>query len=254
MTRFVSEGLTHHYEVHGSGRPVVMLHGAGVTFTGNFGVCGWIDRFNDHGFQVIGLDMRGHGESDPPHDPSASGIEPLARDVVALLDHLAVERAAVVGYSIGSAIALHVLHTYPERVRAGALVAAGDGLIGVPPMRFDEMMPGLVDILVRHEYPADLPPHQAMYWTFSTQVAGGRDGVAMMARGDFPPCTPGEAGAIEVPVLVVSGENDPVLGTGARLAESLPKGRYVEIAGGDHFSLAVDESVQNTVAEFLAAD
>ena len=252
MPRFTNDGLGLYYEVHGRGSPVVMLHGGAVTFAANYGLCGWIERFTPRDIQVVGLDARGHGKSDAPRDGSGSGIAVLSRDVIALLDHLGIERVAVVGYSIGSAIALHALHTYPGRFRAGALVATGDGLIGIGPLTFPAILPFLAETLERPEYPDDLPPHAAMYWTFATQMAGDREAVAKMVQGDFTPCTPEEAGSVQAPVLVVSAENDLVLGTGARLAEALPNGRYVEIAGADHFSLAVDEAVQNEVAGFLA--
>ena len=252
MPNFENDGLSLHYEVHGDGSPVVMLHGGAVSFAGNYGACGWIEPLTARGLQVIGLDARGHGGSDRPADSSGSGIEPISRDVIALLDHLDVERTALVGYSIGSQVALHLLHTHPQRFRAGALVATGDGLIGFPPHTFRLILPLLDEVLNRPEFPADLPPHQAMYWTFATQIAGDREAVAMMLGGDFPPCTPEEAGSIDVPVLVISGENDPVLGTGPRLAAAIPKARYVEIAGADHFSLAIDETVQQEVAGFLA--
>jgi pimeloyl-ACP methyl ester carboxylesterase len=55
-----------------------------------------------------------------------------------------------------------------------------------------------------------------------------------------------------VPVLVVSGDQDVVLGTGPRVADALPRGRYLEVAGADHFTLAVNEDVQRAVADFLA--
>ncbi len=252
MPHFENNGLSLYYEVHGSGSPVVMLHGAAVTFAANYGACGWIDPMTSRALQVIGLDFRGHGGSDPPTDKAYSGIDAFARDVVRLLDELDIERGGLVGYSIGSAVALHAQHTYPDRFTAAALVATGDGLIGHPPRSFPEILPLLDETLQRSEFPADLPPHQAMYWTFAEQVAGGRSGVAMGLSGDFSACTPEEAGSIEAPVLVVSGEQDPVLGTGARLAHALPKARYLEIPGADHFSLAIDETVQKEVAAFLA--
>ncbi len=120
MPHFVNDGLSLYYEVHGSGAPVVMLHGGAVTFAGNFGVCGWIERMNAAGLQVVGLDARGHRGSEV--SPDGTGLDVLARDVVALLDHLGIERSAVVGYSAGSAVALHALHTYPSRFTGGALV------------------------------------------------------------------------------------------------------------------------------------
>jgi pimeloyl-ACP methyl ester carboxylesterase len=252
MPNVTSDGVSLYVDVHGSGSPVLMLHGAAVTFAGNFGYCGWIEPMAERGLQAVGLDLRGHGRTDAPPHARASGIDACARDVVAVLDHLDVERAGIVGYSIGSAIALHSLHSYPGRFTAAALVATGDGIIGVPPLTFPALLPRLIETSRRPEFPDDLPPEQAAYWTFGEQIAGNREAVAIAMSGDFSPCTPAEAASIEVPVLVVSGALDPVLGTGARLAEALPKGRYREVAGADHFSLATDESVQREVADFLA--
>jgi pimeloyl-ACP methyl ester carboxylesterase len=229
-----------------------MLHGAAVTFAGNFGYCGWIEPMADRGLQAVGMDLRGHGHSGTPADASMSGSDAIARDVVALLDHLEIERASILGYSIGSQIALHALHTHPDRFASGVLVATGDGLMGVSPLTFPDLNPRLVETLRRPEFPEDLPPQQAAYWTFAEQMAGDREAVAVAVSGDFSPCTPAEVATIDVPVLVVSGDQDIILGTGARLAETLPKGQYHEIAGADHFSLATDEIVQKEVAAFLA--
>jgi len=252
MPYFVNDGLSLYYEVHGSGPPVVMLHGAAVSFAGNFGACGWIDRMTGRGLQVVGLDSRGHGSSAKVYDSALYGTDVLSSDVIALLDHLAIERASVVGYSIGSAIALHLLHAHPKRFIAGALVATGDGLIGLSPLTFPAILPRLAETLRRPEFPTDLPPHVAVYWTFATQIAGDREAVAAGAGADYPPCAVAEAESVYVPVLVVSGDGDLVLGTGSRLAATIPRGRYFEIAGADHFSLALDESVQTAVAGFLA--
>lgn len=254
MPTFENDGLALHYEDHGSGSPVVMLHGAAVTFAGNFGYCGWIEPMDAKGLRALGLDLRGHGRSAAPPDASATGSDVIARDVVTLLDRLDIERAAIIGYSIGSAIALHALHTHPERFSAAALVATGDGLIGASALTFPALLPVLIETLRRPEFPGDLPPESAAYWTFAEQMAGDRNAVAMSFSGDFAPCTPAEVASIQIPVLVVSGENDPILGTGAHLAAALPRGVYREIAGADHFSLATDQAVQEMVAEFLAEE
>jgi pimeloyl-ACP methyl ester carboxylesterase len=252
MSHFTNDGLSLYYEVHGTGSPVLMLHGAAVTFAGNFGICGWIERLTERGLQVVGLDWRGHGASDAPPGPAGAGIDAMASDAIALLDHLTLERVAVVGYSIGSAVALHLLHTHPDRFSGAALVATGDGLIGVPPHTFPALQETDSGLLDRTEYPHDLPAHRAIYWTFATQVAGNREAVAVALSGDMTPCSPEEAASIGAPVLVVSGDQDLVLGTGARLAQSIPHARYMEVGGADHFVLAVDETVQKAVADFLA--
>jgi pimeloyl-ACP methyl ester carboxylesterase len=254
MPLFSNDGVSLAYEVHGSGHPVVMLHGAAVSFAGNFGACGWVEPLTARGLQVIGLDFRGHGGSDKPDDPALHGIDVYTGDVIALLDHLGIERASIVGYSIGSTIALHLLHTHKDRFTSSALVATGDGIIGHPPRSFPEILPPIVEILHRPEIPDDIPPEVAFYYNFAESVGGGRAGVAAALSGAYPPCTPEEVATIEIPVLVVSGDQDIVLGMGPGVAEAIPKSRYVEIAGADHFTLAVNEDVQRSVAEFVAAD
>jgi pimeloyl-ACP methyl ester carboxylesterase len=229
-----------------------MLHGITVSFAGNFGAWGWIERLTAKGLQVVGLDFRGHGRSEKSADPQAYGTKNLAGDVIALLDTLEIARASIVGYSLGSTVALHLLHTFPDRCARSALIATGDGQLGYPPYSSAEVMPQLCDAVSRSHFPTDLPDHVAAYWNFATHVGGDRASAAAAARAAYPPCSDAEAARISALVLVVSGENDLVLGTGARLAQALPQGKYLEIQNADHFSLSVDATVQTAVADFLA--
>jgi len=132
MPHFTNDGHALYYEVHGKGHPVVLVHGGAVSFERNYAMFGWIERLNASGLQVIGLDSRGHGKSAKPREARAYGTTNMAGDVLALLAHLDIERASIVGYSIGGAIALHLAHAHPERVSSAALVAVGDGLLGLP--------------------------------------------------------------------------------------------------------------------------
>ncbi len=240
-----------HYEVHGSGQPVVLLHGGTVNFHANYAAFGWIKVLNDAGFQVIGLDFRGHGKSDKPHESSAYGTAGLASDVLAVLDHLGIAQAAVVGYSIGTVVALHLLQTQAPRFSRAVLLATGDGLIGEPPHTFALLLPALAQVLDRTEYPKDLPKHLSAYWNFVTATGGDRAALRALAASDFPASTAVAAAAVAVPTLVVSGEKDLVLGQGPRLAAALGKGEYRLVAGADHFALATDAVVKQAVADFL---
>jgi pimeloyl-ACP methyl ester carboxylesterase len=242
-----------HYEVHGDGQPVVFMHGATVSFKHNYADYGWIKEMNDSGFQVIGLDFRGHGSSDKPHDSQSYGTANLASDVIALLDHLHLPRASFIAYSIGTAIALHLMQVVPERFDRAALVATGDGLIGLPPYTFDAIMPALEMVLDRTEYPQDLPKHLAAYWNFIEATAGDRIAMRALSEATYPPLSTEKASGIAIPILVVSGEKDAVLGRGPRLSKALRNAEYLEIAGTDHFSLAVDAGTKAAVARFLKA-
>lgn len=250
MTQSKSVGI--HYEVHGTGWPVVLLHGGTVNFQANYAAFGWIKALNDRGLQVIGLDFRGHGKSEKPHDPASYGTANLANDVLSVLDHLGIAQASLVAYSIGTVVALHLMQSQPARFARAALVATGDGLIGVPPHTFESLLPALALVLDRTTYPKDQPRHLAAYWNFIEASSGDRTALRALAMASYPSLSETAVAAISIPTLVVSGESDLVLGQGQRLANALAHGEYRQMPGADHFSLAVDPVVSASVAEFLA--
>ena len=89
----------------GAGDPIVLVHGFASTKEVNWVQPGWITTLTRAGRRVIALDNRGHGASSKLYDPSAYHSATMADDVRALLDHLAIERADVMGYSMGARIA-----------------------------------------------------------------------------------------------------------------------------------------------------
>jgi len=140
LPSFQNADIRLHFEVRGDGRPLVFLHGGAVSFQANYAAFGWPEKFIACGFQVVGLDFRGHGRSDKPHDARSYGTANLSADVTGLLNHLRLDRVDLVAYSIGTAIALHLLQTLPDRFDRVALVATGDGLIGLPPHEFNRVL------------------------------------------------------------------------------------------------------------------
>ena len=252
MASFQRDGHDIAYEVHGSGAPIVLLHGVTVSFAGNYGVWGWPQRLNKLGYQVIGMDFRGHGKSAKPRDPAAYGTDNLSNDVLALIDHLGHRSVSLIGYSLGSAIALDLLHRAPHRFGPSVLIATGDGLLGHPPFDFSSVCQRLGTALAREQFPDDLPSHESAYWTFALKVGGDRLAALAAVQAQYPPCRDHQARSITAPVLVVSGELDPVLGRGPRLAQAIPHGTYVEVPGADHFALCRDEAALSAVEGFLA--
>lgn len=118
-----SDGVSIRYIVRGSGPPVVLVHGFMVNTELNWVGPGILDSLAAH-YTVIALDLRGHGASEKPHDPSAYGTA-LVDDVMRLLDHLEIQRAHVVGYSMGAAVTLKLLSTHPGRVASAVLGGFG---------------------------------------------------------------------------------------------------------------------------------
>lgn len=118
-----ANGVRVHYTVEGTGEPLILIHGLAAQADWNWRRNGVVDLLDDH-FRVIAFDLRGHGLSDKPHDPEAYGAE-LKYDVLRLMDHLNIDRAHIVGYSLGGFIALHLLAEQPDRVLSAAVCAAG---------------------------------------------------------------------------------------------------------------------------------
>ena len=112
-------GLKMYYEVHGSGDPVVLLHGAFMTITNNW--TGWIEELSKTR-KVIAVEMQGHGRTaDIPRDIT---YENLADDVAALLDHLKIPRVDLVGYSMGGGVALQCAIRHPDKVRKVVIISS----------------------------------------------------------------------------------------------------------------------------------
>jgi pimeloyl-ACP methyl ester carboxylesterase len=120
---FDSKGTKIFYFVQGKGEPVLLIHGwlasAGLNWVLP-GISGQLAK----DYQVIGLDVRGHGLSDKPTKEDAYGPE-LVDDVVRLLDHLKIKKAHVVGYSMGGIIATNFIAKHPDRVLSGTLGGMG---------------------------------------------------------------------------------------------------------------------------------
>src|SRR5215475_15344205 len=112
-------GLKMYYEIHGKGEPLVLLHGAFMAVTDD-----WLNWINELAKtrKVIAVDMQGHGRTaDIDRDLT---YENLSDDVAALLDYLKVERADVVGYSLGGGVAMQCAIRHPEKVRKVVVISA----------------------------------------------------------------------------------------------------------------------------------
>src|SRR5262245_39251877 len=112
-------GLKMYYEVHGSGEPVVLLHGAFMTITNNW--TGWIGELAKTR-KVIAVEMQGHGRTaDIDRDITS---ENLADDVAKLLEHLKIPRADLIGYSMGGAVAMQCAIRHPDKVRKVVVISS----------------------------------------------------------------------------------------------------------------------------------
>jgi pimeloyl-ACP methyl ester carboxylesterase len=177
---FVSNGVKIHYQITGQGEPVILIHGLYSSARMNWDLPGVTAKLAEH-FQVIALDNRGHGLSDKPQGEDQYGPE-MAEDIVRLMDHLQIQKAHVVGYSLGGMITLKLLTLHPERVRSAVLGGMGWLKEGSSLQRVWEMLPD--------RGRSTVPPACV-------------HGAAQLA------VTEEQVKAVRVPVTIIVGDRDP---------------------------------------------
>src|SRR5438552_10678740 len=116
---FDSAGVRIRYVDRGQGDAIVLVHSYASDLEDQWVKTGVLDALA-RSHRVIAFDVRGHGKSDKPHDPKEYGAE-LAWDIVRLLDHLRIDKAHVVGYSMGAHITAHLLTLAPQRIKTATL-------------------------------------------------------------------------------------------------------------------------------------
>jgi pimeloyl-ACP methyl ester carboxylesterase len=124
-----------YYEIHGSGEPVLFVHGGGGSTAGSWPSDYVTELSRD--FRVILADSRGHGRTADGTGPLTYGR--LAFDTVRLLDHLGIDRAHVVGHSMGAITGLHLLVDFPDRVRTATLLAGAYHVDNYRPEAYADM-------------------------------------------------------------------------------------------------------------------
>ena len=135
-----------YYEVHGSGEPILFVHGGGGSIAGSWPSDYVTDLSRD--FRVILADSRGHGRTADGSGPLTYGR--LTFDLVRLLDHLGIDRAHVVGHSMGAITGLHLLVDFPDRVRTVTLLAGAYHVANYRPDAYEDMKREL-DAVIRGE-------------------------------------------------------------------------------------------------------
>jgi pimeloyl-ACP methyl ester carboxylesterase len=171
----------------------------------------------------------------------------MAADARRLLDHLGIERADVMGYSMGARITAHLALNEPARVRSALLGGLGIHLVegvGLPLGIADAMEAPSLDTL------AD--PMQRMFRAFAEQTKSDLQALAACIRGSRQVLSPEEVGRIGVPVLVSVGTRDPIAGSPHALAALIPNARALDIPDRDHNLAVGDRSHKAGVLAFLS--
>jgi pimeloyl-ACP methyl ester carboxylesterase len=247
MPQFAHDGVAIAYLDEGSGEPIVLVHGFASNKEVNWVSPGWVTALTRAGRRVIALDDRGHGASAKLYDPAAYHSAIMAEDVRALLDHLELPRADVMGYSMGARITAFLALSHPDRVRSAVLGGLGIRLVegvGLPDTIATALeAPSLADVS---------DPTAYMFRAFAEQTKSDLRALAACLRGSRQTLSREEVGRIAVPLLVAVGSKDPIAGSPEELAALIPGARALAIPDRDHMLAVGDRTFKAAVLDFLS--
>jgi pimeloyl-ACP methyl ester carboxylesterase len=246
MPSFTHDGVEISYIDEGSGDAIVLVHGFASNKEVNWVSTAWVSTLTRAGRRVIALDNRGHGQSSKLYDAAAYHSEKMAGDVAALLDHLGLARADIMGYSMGARITAYLTAKHPERVRSAVLGGLGIRLVdgvGLPE--------SIADALEAPSLEAVTDPMGRVFRAFAQQTKSDLKALAACIRGSRQVLTREQVGAIGIPVMVAVGTKDDVAGSPESLAVLIPGAKALPIPDRDHMLAVGDKVYKAGVLDFL---
>jgi pimeloyl-ACP methyl ester carboxylesterase len=246
MSRFRNGDVEIAYLDEGQGQPIVLVHGFASTKEVNWVHPGWVTTLARAGRRVIALDNRGHGASSKLYDPAIYHSATMADDVRALLDHLNIERADVMGYSMGARITAFLALSHAARVRSAIFGGLGVRLVegvGLPE--------SIADALEALSLDDVRDPTGRMFRIFAEQTKSDLRALAACIRGSRQTLSASQVASIRVPVLVAVGTKDQVAGSARELAALIPGARALDIPDRDHMLAVGDKVFKAGVIDFL---
>jgi pimeloyl-ACP methyl ester carboxylesterase len=246
MPTFTHGNVEIAYLDQGVGEPIVLVHGFASNKEVNWVQPGWVTTLTRDNRRVIALDNRGHGKSSKLYDPADYHTDTMAGDVAALIEHLGLQRADVMGYSLGARIATVLAARHPERVRALFLGGVGIKLLEVAGLHADVARaleaPSIADVT---------DPQGKAFRLFAEQTKSDLAALAACLRGSRQAIRREELRAITAPTLVAAGTKDDIAGSPHELAALLPDGHALDITGRDHMVAVGDRLFKSGVLAFL---
>ncbi|HWA62531.1 MAG TPA: alpha/beta hydrolase [Caulobacteraceae bacterium] len=255
MATFQSGGLSLAYDdirpAGGEAGTIVLVHGFATSRAENWRRLGWYGAFERKGWRTIAFDHRGHGESDKPHEASAYGRAAMVGDLMALMDHLGVGQAALMGYSMGAHVCLRAALDHGERFSHLILGGVGERML---PGRGAPLGGGTMTMAEAMRAPdasAITEPTLKGFRQFAEQQGEDLLALAACSEGISTPLDADELYGLRMPVLVVAGARDQLAGDPQVLADAIPGAKAVTLPACDHFSAIPHALYKAAVFDFL---
>jgi pimeloyl-ACP methyl ester carboxylesterase len=231
----------------GAGEPVLLIHGFASNHFTNWVSPGWMKTLAEAGYRSIAFDNRGHGESSKSYDPAAYTPTKMASDAVALLDRLGIEKAHVMGYSMGARVSAFLALEEPQRVATLVFGGLGIGMVeGV-----GDWDP-IADALLAPDPAAIEHSRGKAFRAFADQTKSDRLALAACISTSRTLLTEDQIERIAQPTLVAVGTKDDIGGSPDELASLMPHGEAFAIEGRDHMLAVGDRTFKHRVLDFLS--
>lgn len=246
MQTFDSDGVEIAFMDEGDGDPIILVHGFASNVTFNWVDPGWVKHLTRAGCRVIAMDNRGHGQSQKLHDKADYGAPIMADDVRRLMDHLGIDRADVMGYSMGARISAFLGVRAPERTRSLIFGGLGGnmvrGMAGTGPIANALEAPSIDDVK---------NPTARTFRAFAEQTSSDLIALAACIRSSRDPITVEDVGRLSCPVLVAVGTQDVIAGPAEDLAKLIPGAKALPLVNRDHMKAVGDLAFKRGVVDFL---
>jgi pimeloyl-ACP methyl ester carboxylesterase len=232
----------------GEGDPILLVHGFASSKNVNWVYPTWVSELRKNGRRVIALDNRGHGESEKLYDPAQYSIPTMAGDVVALMDHLGIPQADIMGYSMGGRMTAWLGLNEPQRLRSAILGGIGVGGL------IEGTGPGetVAEALEAPSLDDVSDPVGRTFRAFADQTRSDRKALAACLRGTRDLMRREEAARIDVPVLIAVGTTDEIAGSARALGDIIPGSEVLDIPNRDHMRAVGDKVYKTGVLDFLS--
>jgi pimeloyl-ACP methyl ester carboxylesterase len=258
---FNSDRVPIHYAEAGRGTPVILVHGLTANLGLNWVRPGIFRELSKH-YRVVAFDLRGHGYSGKPHNSTDYGTE-MVEDILRLMDHLGIQKAHVVGYSMGGFIALKMAVLHPDRMLS--VVPCGSGWTSNPDrdLAFLKTLADSIESgagygpLLERLQPVGRPVSPMRRRMVAAMMSLHNDGKAitdLLRSADALRVDEAALANNGVPALSIIGARDPLKPLADQLCAVMANIREVVVPGGDHFSTLSKPEFLVELEKFLAAN
>ncbi|RCL03551.1 MAG: Hydrolase or acyltransferase [Candidatus Tokpelaia sp. JSC161] len=246
-TRFFKrDGIRLAFQEKGKGDPVLLIHGFASSGYVNWVLSGWFQILTEKGYRAIAIDNRGHGSSDKSYDSAFYRLDSMAYDAAALLTHLGIEKAHVMGYSMGAKISACMALRVSEKVRSVVFGGLGIGLV-----TGTENWHTVAEALLVNDLKMITNARAMMFRKFADSTRSDRKALAACLMLEKKDLTVTEVRQIKSPVLVAVGTKDEISGKPEPLVSLLSKGELLLIPERNHMLAVGDKIYKEGVLKFF---